>query len=49
MFPLKILWLDMDKLPGGAAKIIDQVGVFLVGGGGGGGVQTFQSCKNINC
>ena len=41
MLPLKIFWLDMDKFPGDAAKIIDQSGSFLlcvcVWGGGGGG------------
>ena len=51
MLPLKIFWLDMDKFPGGAAKIIDQSEPFLLcvlyvcvcvcvcGGGGGGGLE----------
>ena len=51
MLPLKIFWLDMDKFPGDAVKIIDQSEPFLLwwGGGGGGRVRTFQSCKNMNC
>ena len=37
MLPLKLFWLDMDKFPGDAAKIIDQSESFLLEGGGGGG------------
>ena len=39
MLPLKILWLDMDKFPGDAAKITDQSKSFLLGEGGHGGVK----------
>ena len=32
-----LFWLDMDKFPGDAAKLIDQSKSFLLWGGGGGG------------
>ena len=44
MLALKIFWLDLDKFPGDAAKIIDQSQSFLLwreGGGGGGGSSDF--------
>ena len=34
LLPLKIFWLDKDKFPGDAAKIIDQLESFLLQGGG---------------
>ena len=38
MLPLKIFWLDMDKFPGNAAKIIDiDQSESFVGEGEGGG------------
>ena len=47
MLSLKIFWLDVDKFPGDAAKIIDQ-SESILSAGGGGGVGTFQSCTNMN-